>query len=191
MEAVMDAVVLILSDARGIYIPRDFLTDNRNDIVWKHCESWGLTEANKDFWIEATDPTYEHYWEDWDWILSNAKYTTEEGEVYLCQDLWALCTTRCPTKRKSDSAWRWTMSEPKKIRTTSDGCVNEHDVIYLSKKPKETFRVQSSYGPITRTMVRVVARGKAMLADSVTGTLYDLKTGRSNSYHLSIIGKIK
>jgi hypothetical protein len=23
------------------------------------------------------------------------------------------------------------MSEPKKIRTTSDGCVNEHDVIYL------------------------------------------------------------
>jgi hypothetical protein len=47
------------------------------------------------------------------------------------------------------------------------------------------------YGPITRTMVRVVAGGRAMLADVVTGTLYDQKTGRSNSYHLSIIGKAK
>lgn len=83
------------------------------------------------------------------------------------------------------------MSEPKKIRTTSDGCVNEHDVIYLSRKPKETFRVQSMHGPITRTMVRVVASGRAMLADVVTGTLYDPVTGRSNSYHLSIIGKTK
>lgn len=83
------------------------------------------------------------------------------------------------------------MSEPKKIRTTSDGCVNEHDMIYLSRKPKENFRVQSQYGPITRAMVRVMAGGKAMLADAITGTLYDQKTGRSNSYHLSIIGKTK
>jgi hypothetical protein len=83
------------------------------------------------------------------------------------------------------------MSEPKKIRTTSDGCVSEYDVIYLSKRPKEDFLVQSLYGPITRTMVRVVAGGRAMLADTITGTLYDLKTGRSNSYYLSIIGKTK
>ena len=83
------------------------------------------------------------------------------------------------------------MTDYRKLRTTSDGCVNEHDVIYLSKRPKEDFRVQSVYGPITRTMVRVVASGRAMLADTVTGTLYDLKTGRSNSYHLSIIGKVK
>ena len=83
------------------------------------------------------------------------------------------------------------MTDYRKVRTTSDGCVNEHDVIYLSKRPKEDFRVQSVYGPITRTLVRVVASGRAMLADTVTGTLYDLKTGRSNSYHLSIIGKVK
>lgn len=79
----------------------------------------------------------------------------------------------------------------KKIRTTSDGCVNEHDMLELSKRPKENFYVQSQYGPIIRTMVRVVAGGKAMLADAVTGTLYDQKTGRSNSYYLSIIGKTK
>jgi hypothetical protein len=83
------------------------------------------------------------------------------------------------------------MTDYRKVRTTSDGCVNEHDIIHLSKRPKENFRVQSMYGPITRTMVRVVAGGRAMLADVVTGTLYDQKTGRSNSYHLSIIGKAK
>jgi len=83
------------------------------------------------------------------------------------------------------------MTEYEKVRTTSDGCVNEHDIICLSKRPKENFRVQSVYGPITRTMVRVAAGGKPMLADVITGTLYDLKTGRSNSYYLSIIGKTK
>lgn len=101
----MDAVVLILSDARGIYIPRDFLTDNQNVVVWKHCEAWGLTEANIEFWIEATDPAYEHYWEAWEWILNNAKYTTEEGDAYhLCQDgdLWALCYDKMTNEEKEN-----------------------------------------------------------------------------------------
>lgn len=83
------------------------------------------------------------------------------------------------------------MTEYERVRTTSDGCVNEHDMLTLSKRPREDFSVQSVYGPITRTMVRVAARNKPMLADVITGTLYDLKTGRSNSYYLSIIGKIK
>lgn len=83
------------------------------------------------------------------------------------------------------------MTEHRKIRTTPDGCVNEGDVHFLSQRPQETFEVQSIYGPITRTMVRVITNGKTMLADIVTGTLYDLKTGRSNSYHLSIIRKSK
>ena len=83
------------------------------------------------------------------------------------------------------------MSEPRKIRTTSDGCVSEHDVIYLSKKPKIKYRVQSYEGPITRTMVHVMASLKPMLADTVTGTLYDPKTGRSNSFNLVLIGPLK
>ena len=37
----MDAVVLILSDARGVYIPRDFLTDNQNEIVSKQTKTSG------------------------------------------------------------------------------------------------------------------------------------------------------
>lgn len=99
----MDAVVLILSDARGIYIPRDFLTDNQNEIAWDHCRAWGLTEENKDFWIEATDPTYEHYWEDWDWILANAKYVADNGDVYYLYqdgDLWGLCYNKMTPEEK-------------------------------------------------------------------------------------------
>jgi len=101
----MDAVVLILSDARGIYIPRDFLTDNQNEIVWKHCEAWGLTKENFDRWREAVNPNDDYYWEAWDWILSNAKYTTEEGDVYhLYQDgdLWGLCYDKMTDEEKEN-----------------------------------------------------------------------------------------
>jgi hypothetical protein len=37
----------------------------------------------------------------------------------------------------------------------------------------------------------MLSRGRLVLADVVTGTLYDPKTGRSNSNYLSIIGKTK
>ena len=42
----MDAIVLLLSDARGIYIPRDFLTDDRNEIAWDHCRDGMLEESD-------------------------------------------------------------------------------------------------------------------------------------------------
>lgn len=83
------------------------------------------------------------------------------------------------------------MSDFERIRTTSDGCVTENDMHLLAHRPKENFRVQSIEGPITRTMVRMVSRGRLMLADVVTGTLYDSRTGRSNSIYLSIIRKQK
>jgi hypothetical protein len=101
----MDAVVLILSDARGVYIPRDFLTDNQNQIVWEHCAAWGLTGENVNRWHMAAQPESEFYWEDWDWILSNAKYTTKEGDVYhLYQDgdLWALCYDKMTDEEKEN-----------------------------------------------------------------------------------------
>ena len=83
------------------------------------------------------------------------------------------------------------MSEPKKVRTTSEGCVNEHDVMHLGKRPKLKYRVQTYEGPVTRTFVFVMASGKQMLADIITGTLYDPKTGRSNSRDLTLLGAIK
>lgn len=99
----MDAVNLILSDARGIYIPRNFLTDNQNQIAWEHCKAWGLTESNSLHWIMAADPDREFYWEDWEWILNNAKYTDKEGNgYYLYQDgdLWGLCYDKMTNEEK-------------------------------------------------------------------------------------------
>lgn len=83
------------------------------------------------------------------------------------------------------------MSEPKKIRTTSDGCVNEHDVVYLSKKPKIKYRIASRGGTLIRSMTYVVTGDRRMLADIYTGTLYDPITGRSNSTNLFLIGPMK
>lgn len=90
----MKAVNLILSDARGIYIPRDFLTDNNNEIDEEHRKAWGLTKENEELWINCIDPENEFYWESWNWILDNAKFIDENGNVFeLWQDgdLWAYC----------------------------------------------------------------------------------------------------
>jgi hypothetical protein len=90
----LNAVNLILSDARGIYIPRDFLTDNDNNEATEHCKAWGLTKENKDWWIDAIDPDSEYYRESWEWILNNAKYVDENGNVFRLHqdgDLWAYC----------------------------------------------------------------------------------------------------
>lgn len=103
--AKLDAVTLILSGARGTYIPRDFLTDSYNEIVIEHCNAWGLTEENKTHWEDAANPESEYYWESWDWILNNAKYVDEEGNVYeLWQDgdLWGICFERM-TKEEKES----------------------------------------------------------------------------------------
>ena len=88
-------VVLILSDARGVYIPRDFLTDNYNELAIEHCNAWALNEANWDNWIDASDPESEFYWDAWDWILNNARYVEQDtGKVltlYQDGDLWGIC----------------------------------------------------------------------------------------------------
>lgn len=99
----LSAVTLILSDARGIYIPRDFLCDSNNEIAVEHCAKWGLTEHNAGMWKDAANPESEYYWDDWVWILDSAKYTDEDGNVYrLCQegDLWGLCYERMSDEEK-------------------------------------------------------------------------------------------
>ena len=90
----MEAVIYILSSARGIFIPRDFLTDDLGNIAEDHCTAWGLTADNSDRWEGAVDPYSNSYWECWEWILNSAKYTTPEGDIYhLYQDgdLWGIC----------------------------------------------------------------------------------------------------
>jgi hypothetical protein len=69
----LNAVNLILSDSRGIYIPRDFLLTNEV-LDEPHCKAWGLTDENKGTWVVCLYPDSKWYWEAWEWILNNAKY---------------------------------------------------------------------------------------------------------------------
>lgn len=101
----MEAVICILSSARGIFIPRDFLTDSYNDVNKKHCEAWGLTEENKPYWKGATDTDNDDYWECWNWVLDNAEYRTEDGDVYQLHqdcDLWVICFEKMTDEEKEN-----------------------------------------------------------------------------------------
>ena len=97
-----DAVTMILSDARGVYIPRDFVTDNYNEIAVDHCRAWGI--GKEDAEILAANPDHDLYWETWDAVLDYAQYVDKEGNKYFLSqdgDLWALCYDRMTDEEKS------------------------------------------------------------------------------------------
>lgn len=101
----MDAIIHILSDARGVYIPRDFLTDQYNEVDHEHCAAWGLTEANEAWWRDAIDPDSEGYWEAWAWICDHARFTTDNGDVYRLHqdgDLWGICYERMTAEERAN-----------------------------------------------------------------------------------------
>lgn len=83
-----DGIVILLSDARGIYIPRDFVEDF-------DLSKWsGISQEDIDI---CKDVEHEFYWDAWSDILDNASYTDPDGNVYrLYQDgnLWAYCLER-------------------------------------------------------------------------------------------------
>lgn len=90
----MEAVIHIISEARGMYIPRDFISDESGVVDEDHCLSWGLTTDNSSCWEAAIAPCLGHYWDCWSWIINNAEYTTPEGDIYRLHqdgDLWAVC----------------------------------------------------------------------------------------------------
>lgn len=91
----MNAITLILSDARGVYIPRDFVTDQFGDIAQAHCAAWGIEPEDAE--ILAAGPDNEFYWDTWDDVLDYAEFTDENGNKYqLYQDgnLWGICHAR-------------------------------------------------------------------------------------------------
>lgn len=80
----MDAVTLLLSDARGIYIPRDFV-EGFDLSLWQ-----GINQSD----IETCrDPENTDYWEAWNSIEQNATFA-KDGHVWRLHqdgDLWAIC----------------------------------------------------------------------------------------------------
>ena len=83
----MNAIELLLSDARGIYIPRDFVEGF--DVT-----RWGL---DPDSWEVQTcaDPDNLLYWDAWEQICNRAEFKQYEGRhvwrLHQDGDLWAIC----------------------------------------------------------------------------------------------------
>ena len=88
-------IELLLSYARGRYIPRDFI------------EGFDTTEWNigEDDIKNCSDPSNEYYWDAWRKICDTARYTAADGRVYsLYQDgnLWAVCYDSMTDKEIQD-----------------------------------------------------------------------------------------
>ena len=79
----MSGMELLLSDNRGVYIPRDFAM---------HIQDMdNVTEKDKE--ILSAGPDHDWYWETWDDVLSKAT-STINGKIWRLHqdgDLWAYC----------------------------------------------------------------------------------------------------
>jgi len=76
-------MTLILNDARGIYIPRDFTNAvARERVTGISDEDWAILEAG---------PDHEDYWDAWQTVEQDARITDDHGNVYLIwndSDCW-------------------------------------------------------------------------------------------------------
>jgi hypothetical protein len=80
----MSGIEILLSDNRGVYIPRDFADFGGN---------WDSVTA-EDIEILQAGPDTEGYWDAWDAVTRDASYTDEKGNVwrlYQDGDLFAYC----------------------------------------------------------------------------------------------------
>ena len=83
----MSGVQILLSDGRGVYIPRDFA---------ESCSHWKGIHA-EDLAILERGPDHENsqdYWEVWEMVEREAYYTDAQGNtwrLYQDGDLFAYC----------------------------------------------------------------------------------------------------
>lgn len=86
MNASKPQPLLYLSDARGVYIPRDFATETRRDCIS------GLSDDVLP--ILAAGPDHECYWDAWTVAENNAHVTDPKtGIVYTIHhdgDCWLI-----------------------------------------------------------------------------------------------------
>jgi hypothetical protein len=83
----MSGLTLLITDASGIYIPKEFC--NRFAP-----ESWGLSEDMAEWHICSMGPDTEWYWESWDEIVSRASHKDANGHIWSLHqdgDVWAVC----------------------------------------------------------------------------------------------------
>ena len=80
----MNGIQLLLSDARGVYIPRDFVAN------FDLCQ-WHIKEDYQDI---LSNPNNEFYWDYWDVVCSIAYFVDDLGNKWILLqdgDLWAVC----------------------------------------------------------------------------------------------------
>jgi hypothetical protein len=96
-----------LSDARGIYIPRDFAQSfaaRAKNVSGVTDEEWEILEAG---------PDHELYWDAWSDVEQKATVTDDDGHVYNVYqdgDVWLI-----PDGMEWDEEhdfWRWPEPEP-------------------------------------------------------------------------------
>ena len=76
-------IEFLLSDARGLYIPANF-------IECFDSEKWNISKEDKK---ELENPDNEFYWETWETILNNSEFIDENGKkwnLYHEGDLYAI-----------------------------------------------------------------------------------------------------
>lgn len=85
MTATKPDVMLWLSDARGIYIPRDFATsfaDRDKHVSGVSPEDWKILESG---------PDHDLYWDAWQSVCDNAIVTDDNGikfSIHQNGDCW-------------------------------------------------------------------------------------------------------
>lgn len=78
-------MILWLSDARGVYIPRDFarsFADRSKSVTGVSDENWAILEAG---------PDHEQYWDAWLEVCEKAIISDENGVKYFIEqngDCW-------------------------------------------------------------------------------------------------------
>lgn len=103
------SIHLLLSDARGQYIPRDFCRDF-NPVQWgfpdkflDDDDQWHSSDWDWDTCLQGPDSLA--YWEAWDGILTHAKFTDPDGFEWLLYqdgDLWAVCEAKMTDKEYAE-----------------------------------------------------------------------------------------
>jgi hypothetical protein len=79
--------ILFLSDARGIYIPRDFaasFADRSKSVTGVSDEDWTILDAG---------PDHEWYWDTWTEVCDSAVVTDAHGSTYFVYqdgDCWLI-----------------------------------------------------------------------------------------------------
>jgi hypothetical protein len=79
--------ILFLSDARGVYIPRDFAAsfgDRSKSVTGVSDENWAILDAG---------PDHEWYWDAWTEVCDHAVVTDAHGSAYFVYqdgDCWLI-----------------------------------------------------------------------------------------------------